>query len=183
METSQTKGANDWSSDGKFILYSSLDPKTGSDLWVLPMTGERKPQIFLKTDFDERNGQFSPDRRWIAYESNESGQSQVYVRPFPGPGGQWQISTEGGLQPRWKSDGRELYYIALNGKLMAVPIALSAATVEPGTPLALFSTRGVVSIERQQYDVAPDGRFLFNVEPEDATQSITLLLNWKPPGK
>ena len=105
------------------------------------------------------------------------------MRPFPGPGGQWQISTEGGLQPRWKSDGRELYYIALNGKLMAVPIALSAATVEPGTPLALFSTRGVVSIERQQYDVAPDGRFLFNVEPEDATQSITLLLNWKPAGK
>ena len=183
LETPQTKGANDWSSDGKFILYSSLDPKTGQDLWVLPMTGERKPQIFLKTVFDERNGQFSPDRRWIAYESNESGQSEVYVRPFPGPGGQWQISAGGGVQPRWKSDGRELYYIALNGKLMAAPIALQADAVEPGTPLALFPTRGVVTTARQQYDVAPDGRFLFNVEPEDATQSITLLLNWKPAGK
>jgi eukaryotic-like serine/threonine-protein kinase len=185
LDTSQAKGANDWSSNGKFILYSSQDPKTGSDLWLLPMTGERKPQVLLKTGFEERNGQFSPDSRWVAYESNESGRFEVYVRPVSGdPALRWQISTQGGLQPRWKSDGRELYYIALDQKLMAVPIALKETAVEPGTPLALFSMQAsVVTVAKQQYDVAPDGRFLFSVPREDAASSITLLLNWKPPAK
>ena len=143
--------------------------------------------MFLNTEFDERHGQFSPDGRWIAYRSNESGRYEIYVRSFSGPDGQWQISTAGGIAPRWRHDGKELYYIAPDGKLMAVPIRGQGTTLEPGTPVALFQTRivgGGTYPNRQQYDVASDGRFLINVSTDDATASpITLLLNWKPPAK
>ena len=152
---------------------------------VLPMGGERKPVVFLKTAFDERSPQFSPDGRWVAYQSNESGMNQIYVRPFPGAGGQWQVSTAGGIQVRWRHDGKELYYIAPDGKLMAVPIFVKDTAIEPGTPVALFQTRiwggGANANQRQQYDVSRDGQFLINVNTEDAaTSPITLLLNWKP---
>lgn len=145
---------------------------------------DRKPQVFLNTGFDEGQGQFSPDGRWVAYISNESEEYQIYVRPFPGPGGQWQISTAGGTQPRWRPDGKELYYIAPDGKLMAASVVARGATLEPGTPAALFQTRitrgvGSGAILRPQYDVAPDGRFLINVTTEEATASpITVILNW-----
>ena len=109
--------------------------------------------MFLNTNFDERDGQFSPDGRWVAYQSNESGQQEIYVRPFAGPvasgtagkpaGGQWQVSTAGGLDPRWRSDGKELYYIAPEGQLMAASIAASGTTLEPGAPVTLFETRMV----------------------------------------
>jgi Tol biopolymer transport system component len=151
------------------------------------MDGDRKAQIFLNTPFDEVNGQFSPDRRWVAYYSNESGRYEIYVRPFPGPGGEWQVSTAGGIHARWRRDGKELYYIAPDDRLMAVPIANQGATLEPGTPTALFQTHiagGFGSGLRQQYDVSSDGRFLINTATEDATTSpITLLLNWIPPAK
>ena len=94
--------------------------------------------MFLKTEFDERHGQFSPDGRWVAYRSSESGRFEIYVRPFPGPGGQWQISTAGGIAPRWRPDGKELYYIAPDGKLMAVPIVGKAQRLNPARPLRFF---------------------------------------------
>lgn len=141
--------------------------------------------MFLKTDFDERMGQFSPDGRWVAYQSNESGRPEIYVRPFPGPGGQWQVSSAGGSQPRWGPGGGELYYIAPDATLMASPIEARGSTLEPGRPVALFAPRIVSAVpatNKQQYDVAPDGRFLINVTAEDAaTTPITLLLNWRPP--
>ena len=141
--------------------------------------------MFLNTNFEERGPQLSPDGRWVSYQSNESGRPEVYVRPFSGPGGQWQISTAGGTNARWRPDGKELYYIAPDGQLMAVPITTQGATLEPGTPVALFQTRNTLSgstTARGQYAVAPDGRFLINVTTGDATSSpITLLLNWKPP--
>ena len=189
LETEQDKTANDWSRDGRFLLYSSLDPQTSRDLWVLPMEGDRKPFVFVNTRFDERSAQFSPDGHWVAYISNESGRFEVYVRPFSGTpsgvaGGQWQVSTSGGLEPRWRPDGRELYYIAPDDKLMAAPIRTSGATFEPGTPAALFQTRIYgggndpgIGIE---YDVTGDGRFLIDTVREDATSSITLLQNWAP---
>jgi Tol biopolymer transport system component len=184
---SQIKNAEDWSADGRFILYQSQDPKTDWDLWVLPLDGDRKPFVFLKTNFEERHAQFSPDGRWVAYRSNESGTAEIYVRPFPGPGGQWQISTSGGIAPRWRHDGKELYYIAPDGRLMAVPIATKAGTLEPGTPVALFRTQivgGGTNTNRQQYDVATDGRFLINTAVEDAAVSpVTILQNWQPPAK
>jgi hypothetical protein len=147
--------------------------------------GDRKPQVFLKTRFDETMGQFSPDGRWVAYQSNESGMYQINVRPFPGPGAQRQVSTGGGIEPRWRRDGRELYYIAPDGRLMAAPMAGNGATLEPGAPTALFLPRiafgGGAYGARPQYAVAADGRLLINVPAQDAgIPPITLVLNWKP---
>src|SRR6266566_6104660 len=110
LESDQTKSPNDWSSDGRFLLFSSRDPQTAVDLWVLPLSGDKKPFPFLKTPFDEVHGQFSPDGKWIAYESNESGRSEIYVQPFPVAGGRVQISNEGGVEPVWSRDGRKIFY-------------------------------------------------------------------------
>ena len=185
LESSQEKTPNDWSPDGRFLSFISIDPKTARDLWTMPFDGDRKPTIFLQTNFEERQSQFSPDGRWIAYQSNESGHDDIYVRPFPGPGGQWQVSTSGGIQPRWARNGNEVHYIAPDGKLMAVPIAMKGNAIEPRTPVALFQTRiwggGSNNSSHQQYDVTADGRFLINVTTEDVTASpITLILNWHP---
>jgi len=105
FSSSETKAFNDWSADGRFILFLSNGPQTARDLWVLPMTGDRKPFPFVKTKFDEWRGKFSPDGRWVTYQSNESGRFEIYVRPFPGPGGQWQVSTAGGISPLWSRSG------------------------------------------------------------------------------
>jgi Tol biopolymer transport system component len=176
-----------WSSDGRFVAYSQFgSPGPGIHLGVLTMTGERKSQLFLKTDFDTHGGQFSPDGSWMAYQSNESGRFEVYVRPFPGPGSQWQVSTDGGTGPRWRTDGRELYYLAPDGKLMAASITTHGTRIESGPPTPLFSPRIVSSqgTPLAQYDVARDGRFLINVTTEDAvTPPITLIQNWKPPAR
>jgi dipeptidyl aminopeptidase/acylaminoacyl peptidase len=177
------KTAHDVSPDGRFLLFGHNDPMTTFDIWVLPLDGDRKPFAFLRTNFQERSGQFSPDGRWIAYVSNESGRSEVYVRPFPPAPGQWQISTEGGAQPRWAPNGRELYYIAPDAELMAVPIVATSDAIEPGTPVALFQTQiwFVGANNRIQYDVGRDGRFLINVSvDQDSLSPITLLLNWTP---
>lgn len=180
LETTQSKGASDWSSDGRFVLYSSVNPNRAYDLWVLPIEGERKPRVFLDTRADEREGQFSPDGRWVAYTSNESGQYQIYVRPFPGPGGQWQVSTAGGAYPRWKPDGKELYYIAPDGSLMSASIVATGGTLDPATPTRLFQPRvASTPLTRPQYDVSLDGRFLVNVTTEATTASpITVIVNW-----
>jgi len=155
---------------------------------VLPLTGERKPFPFLSRPLNENQGVFSPDGKWVAYQSNESGRNEIYVRPFPGPGGQWQVSTGGGASPRWRADGKELYYLAPDGKLMAVPVAAQGAAqgaaLAPGTPEALFQTHAPSFPFRPQYDVARDGRFLIDTEVETtSTEPIHLLLNWKPPAK
>ena len=194
LESAQEKDPSGWSRDGRFLLYQSSDPQGSLDIWVLPMEGDRKPFPFLKTNFDERRGQFSPDGRWVAYYSNESGRYEVYVRPFNGPSsasgggasGQWQVSTSGGTFARWGPDGKELYYIAPDGKLMAVPVSAIGATFQPGTPVALFQTRivgGGIPNSGVQYDVSRDGRFLINTVLEDAASPITLLQNWNPEAK
>jgi Tol biopolymer transport system component len=186
LVSSQGKGVFDWSADGRFVLFTSQDPKTGFDLWVLPIEGDRTPSVFVNTGFDERQGQFSPDGRWVAYQSNESGRFEIYVRPFPRAAGQWQVSADGGTSPRWRRDGRELYFIAPDGNLMTASIVGQGDTFEAGTPAALFSTRiagggGGAGVFAPQYDVAPDGRFLINVvEESGAATPITLLLNWAP---
>ena len=153
---------------------------------MLPLDGDRKPSVFLRTNFQEHRGQFSPDGRFVAYVSNEPGQHEIFVRPFPGSDDQWQISADGGIQPRWSPDGNELYYIAPDGKLMATTITVKGEAIEPGTPKALFQTRipggGTQGYNRPQYDVSSDGRFLINTTVEESvTSPITLLLNWKPP--
>ena len=182
---------------GMGVVYGvTNDPKTGFDLWALPLEGDRKPLVFLNASFAERQGVFSPDGRWVAYASNESGRFEIYVRPFQGAGatsalgtasGQWQVSTAGGIWQRWRPDGKELYYIAYiapDGKMMAAPIAVNGTTtLDVGAPVALFQTRivgGGTSIDLgRQYDVAADGRFLINVATNEAIAwPITLILNW-----
>ena len=113
--------AEDWSPDGKLVVYSDSSEKTKNDLWMLPMEGDRKPVRFLQTPFNERSGQFSADGKWLAYESDESGGYQIYVQPVSPDGRRWQISTAGGSQPRWSRDGRELFFVTGGQTLMAVP--------------------------------------------------------------
>ena len=176
----------DWSRDGRFVLLQRR-PKDSADIFAMELSTKRDPFPVVQTDFEDRNGQLSPDGRWIAYESIESGRWEVYVQPFPGPGAKVQVSVNGGAQPRWGSDGKELFFIALDDRLMAVPIALpaSAGSAEPGAPTPLFGTRvggAVQSFSRQQYFVSPDGqRFLMNTILQTAPLSpITVIVNWVP---
>jgi eukaryotic-like serine/threonine-protein kinase len=190
LVTPQPKTPLDWSRDGRFVLYAALDPKTRSDLWALPTDGGAKPVPIVQTAFDETQGQFSPDTRWVAYTSNESGRDEVYLRPFPDAGGKWQVSAGGGSQPRWRQDGRELFYIAVDAKLMAVPIAAAPQerAVTVGTPTPLFVTRLAsgpgISLSGYQsralYAITSDGRFLMNTTLEADRQSpIILVQNWQ----
>jgi Tol biopolymer transport system component len=181
------KHPNDWSRDGNYLLYDEHTSKQKQDLLILKMSGsgaERTPVPFLATPADETDGAFSPDTKWIAYSSDESGQRQVYVQGFvpdhvPAAGvGKWQISPAGGAKPRWRQDGKELYYIATDGKLMALAVKSTATTFEPGLPVALFQTH---TAGFSPYDVGPDGRFLVNTLPEDTSEvglPITMVLNW-----
>jgi serine/threonine protein kinase/Tol biopolymer transport system component len=199
LSTSHIKAPTSWSADGRFLMYGTVDPQTNSDIWVLPMSGnasDGKPFVFLNTPFREANGAFSPDSRWVAYQSNETGRSEVYVRPFVPPGatgtaaattGQWQVSTNGGIMPLWRADGKELYYINPDGAMMAAPITVTGNSVEPGSPVMLFPTRiygGGVDLQvGRQYDVTADGRFLINTVLSEIAAPITLLQNWSPTAK
>ncbi|MBN2318797.1 MAG: serine/threonine-protein kinase [Acidobacteria bacterium] len=177
--------AYDWSRDEKFLLYTSVDPKTNRDLWALPMTGsEHQPILIANTSFEELNGQFSPDAHWVAYQSNESGMYEIYVQPFPGPGTKKTVSIGGGTQPRWNPEGNEIYYIAPDDMLMAVPIHIAGNNVSVEDPIPLFPSRipreGYMDIMRAQYDISPDGRrFLINTNVDNSAPSpITIVTNW-----
>ena len=166
-----------WSADGRFILYMSVTAGRAADLWVLPVSGERKPIPFAQTRFSETPGQFSPDGKWIAYASDESGRSEVYVAAFPGPGGKWPVSTNGGSAPRWRADGKELFYVGGDARLMTASVSARGAAFDVGVIKPLFAvTRGI----RSFYDVMPDGqRFLVNSPVEAAaSEPITVVLNW-----
>jgi Tol biopolymer transport system component len=170
---------SDWSPDGKFLAYYRTDSKTGLDVWVLPLAGERKPMLFLRDNFNESQAQFSPDGKWMAYVSDESGGPQIYVQSFPMQTGKWQISTDGGTQPRWRRDGKELFYLGPDQKLMAVT-AKSGNTFETEAPRMLFQTALNVTDPRQTYAVAADGqRFLLNTPVETASPPMTIVLNWQ----
>jgi eukaryotic-like serine/threonine-protein kinase len=182
FKSNTTNEPTDWSRDGRFILYDSVDPKTFNDIWLLPLSGDRKPEIFLQTPFAELQARFSPEAKWIAYASNESGPFQVYVQSFPPSGGKWQISTNGGLQPRWRADGKELFYMALDRKIMAVDVKARGASFEVSSPKVLFDAPIdiVAPNAANRYDVRPDGqRFLVNAPVESSdTGPITVILNW-----
>jgi serine/threonine protein kinase/Tol biopolymer transport system component len=175
-----------WSPDGQLLVYSRPSPKSGIDLWMLPMTGDRKPLPVVQNPGDQLGGEISPDGHWLAYESNESGRQDIYVQSFPDAGGKWQVSSGGGTGPRWSPAGNELYYVAPDARLMAASIASSSddKTVHVGVPMALFTTRlasgaGVLP-GRPQYAVAPDGRFLLNTIVADTPPSpITVIVNWR----
>jgi serine/threonine protein kinase/Tol biopolymer transport system component len=168
-----------FSPDGRFLAYSSRNPKTGWDILILPTTGDGKPMPFAAAAFNELNPKFSPDGRFLAYQSNESGRLEIYAQSFPGPGGKWQISSTGGSDPHWRPDGKELYYRGLDQKIMAVEIR-GGDTLQASVPQALFQGRVHIGNARNKFLPAPDGqRFLF-VAPlgRESMTPTTIVLNW-----
>jgi Tol biopolymer transport system component len=147
-----------WSPDGTAIACLRIRDDGSSDVWILPTDGNRRPTPFLDTPFADVQPEFSPDGRWISYASNESGRFEVYVRPYPGPGGKVQVSNDGGFEPAWRRDGKELFYRS-GAKMMSVAVRPGSANPF-GKPVTIFEKGGLYSepnLERRLYDVAPDG--------------------------
>ena len=172
--------SSDWSPDGRYVIASAPQQATGDDLWLVPLSGDRKPVKFLGPPSDQMHGNFSPDGRFVAYTSNESGRFQVYVQTFPLSNRKWQVSTDGGYEPRWRADGREIYYLSDDRKLMAVSVGAGPSFA---VPKLLFQTRvpeGVTS-RRTHYVPSRDGRrFLINTQTGDALPNpITVVFNWQ----
>lgn len=178
-----------WSPDGQFLIFWQNDPKMLSDLWILPLD-DKKPRGFLNTPFNESHGQISPDGKWIAYLSNESGQTEVYVSSFPSGSGKKQVSLNGGTFPRWRAnDGKEIFYLTsqFGGKMMAVEVKTSGPKLDFGTPKELFDSQfqnfshpGHTG-NWHTYAVSPDGqRFLIPrpVSQQVPGASVTVVLNW-----
>ena len=166
----------DWSRDGKYVLV-----RKGNELWYLTWP-EHVAKPLLQTKWTVRNAQFSPDGRWLAYASNETGSMEVYVSPFLNGNGKWQVSSGGGQEPRWRRDGKELFYVAADGKMMAAAVT-EGVSFEAGSPAALFQTHRRQPISAQDvfsYDVSADGqRFLIITKVDDAYAApLSVLLNW-----
>jgi eukaryotic-like serine/threonine-protein kinase len=173
---------DDWSSDGRFIAYD-INMGSGLEVWILPLAGDRKPFPVVQGPRSHNRAAFAPDAHWIAYCSDESGLSQVYVQPFPATGGRFQVSKEGGIQPLWRGDGKELFFLALDGTLMAAPIE-TKPEFQSASPQALFSSRSITitsgSTGRRQYAVTRDGkRFLVITSERSLSGSpLTIVVNW-----
>jgi eukaryotic-like serine/threonine-protein kinase len=166
---------DDWSPDGKYLLYEKGASGTHAELWVSPLFGERKPfQVVPSGAFQSRFARFSPDGRWLVYQSDESGRLEIYVVPFHSSGGKWQVSAAGGFASHWRSDGKELFYLSLNRTLMSVPVAMQRDELRLGTPQPLFRTNSTVN-----YDVLPGGqKFLMDIVGDQDSKLITLVTNW-----
>jgi len=188
LQNGNRKTPSDWSRDGQYLLYTETDAKTQSDdLWVMPMEGDPKPVPFLHTEFNETEGQFSPDGHWIAYASDESGRFEIYVRPFPAGPGRRKVSVNGGAYPRWRSDGKELFYLTTEGKVIATAVKVGLRNeFESAGPQELFDAH--VGYMRpgeaplyNYYSVTHDGqRFLVTAAAaEVAGTPLTLVLNWQ----
>jgi eukaryotic-like serine/threonine-protein kinase len=180
LKTTERKFLHDWSRDGKFIAYSSLNTSTNIDLWALPMTGDKKPFPLLQSPFVEDHARFSPDGYFIAYSSNETGRYEVYVQTFPPSGGKWVISRDGGAQPRWRRDGKEIFFIAPDRKLMAADVKLAGSNFEVSVPKPLFQTQIAGPIPRNRYDVFGNGQRFLIITPrqENNLTPITVVANW-----
>jgi eukaryotic-like serine/threonine-protein kinase len=180
----------DWSRDGRYLIEGVQDPKTGMDVWVIPQFGDRKPFPYLNTEYAEKLARLSPDGQWLAYVTNESKRPEVYVQTFPEHNGKWQISTNGGDYPVWSRDGRELYFIGLDHKLMAVAVNRNGKSFQAAVPEPLFEMPvprgpvfygGAVGEFVAPFDVSKDGRFLIQVPVDEgpANVPITVVINWQ----
>jgi serine/threonine protein kinase len=170
------------SSDGRYLVYERRDlnkGQTGLDLWVLPLFGDGKPFPIVQTSFDDAYGTVSPDGKWMAYQNNETGRMEVYITAFPGGGAKWQVSTNGGVQAKWRRDGKELFFLDSADNLVVVDVDTSGNAVRLGVPHALFQA---VSVQRQAgaFDVTADGKkFLINSgNQKEDTEPFTLVQNW-----
>ena len=187
LHSDLTVTPKDWSQDGRFLLYEQRTKDRATDLWVLPMTGDRKPTPYLVTPFVKTQPKFSPDGRWVVYVSNESGTREVYVQPFPmASAGKWVVSNGGGSQPRWSHDGKELFYFTPDQTLMDVEVKTSGSGLQLGVPKALFRApvlggSGGAPGNSWRWDISRDGkRILINTALDDTASSpITVLLNWQ----
>jgi Tol biopolymer transport system component len=183
-ESPNVQVPTDWSRDGRLVLYYEIGPDAKQDLWVLPVTPDGRPEAgakarpYLRTPLNERHGRFSPERspRWVAYTSDESGREEVYVQGFPEPRGKFQISTGGGRFPEWSPDGRELYYVSADSKLMAAGVNLGADSPAPSTPRELFGV--LPAALGSAYSVAPDGKRLLVQTPAGGSQPLEVVANW-----
>ena len=175
----------DVSPDGRVLLYSLANPTTLRDLWAVPLGPGEKPFPIVQTPNQDLNGQFAPNGAWLAYQSNESGRYEVSLRPFRETGHVVQVSASGGTQPRWRGDGRELFYLDLNRRLIATPVSFSKdlQTVTVGMPSPLFATQiGGANTVQGEYLVSPDGqRFLVDAPTHVTPVPITVIMNWRPP--
>jgi Tol biopolymer transport system component len=180
LTSASDKYPQGWSPDGHSLVYVEHSESTGHDLWLLPISTKGKPIPLVQTPFNETQAQLSPDGRWLAYTSDETGRFEVYVRPFPGLGGKWLVSAEGGCQPRWRSDGKELFYMR-GERLLSVAIE-GDASLRPGIATTLFEVRvGRTSVLRWEYVVTPDAqRFLIKeLVFDEAGSPIIVVLNWQ----
>ncbi|HET9406431.1 MAG TPA: protein kinase [Candidatus Sulfotelmatobacter sp.] len=180
LTTGSSPAANSWSSDGQLLAFVDIDPTTGWDIWVLRLS-DRKAQPFLQTASNESSPRFSPDGHWLAYVSDESGHYEVYVQPYPGPGGKWQISADGGMEPVWNPNGRELFYRS-GRKMMAVEIATQPGFTA-GKPRVLFEGDYLPTpLQFPNYDVSQDGQRFLMLKPSEqettAPTQINVVLNW-----
>ena len=188
LDSRDTLYGQDWSPDGRAILYLMQSNDLSSqalDLWILPLIGDKRPIPFMTTPFGEGRGQFSPDGKWIAYTSNESGRNEVYVQSFPASGAKWQISNNGGDWARWRRDGKELFYVAPNRDLRSVAIAGAPSSPEFGTPKVLFVLPATLTLQGAQqlpysYDVTPDGQRVLALLPTAPERPpLTVIVNWQ----
>ena len=189
LQSDASKYTTDWSADGRFIAYTSSSPgKLKIEMWLLPRFGNRKPYIFLKGDFNVGEAHFSPDGRWLAYTSDESGRAEIYVTPFPAGGSKWQVSVAGGLSPRWRRDGKELFFMAADADLMTAEVNSGGPVFQVGAVRPLFHlllrtgpsrldlspTSGQIA-----YDASPDGKwFVVNSPPAGSPPPVPLVTNW-----
>jgi eukaryotic-like serine/threonine-protein kinase len=169
-----------WSPDGQVLLFDHQDRAGKFSIWVLPFRGDRKPHTFVESQFNSLAGKFSPNGHWVAYVSNDSGIEQVYVAPFPGPGGRVQVSSGGGFQPRWRRDGQELFYLSSELKMMAAQITATAGDFRVGSVRTLFTVSSLRAVPGDLYDVSADGqKFIIAQDIEHtSTVPLTLVTNW-----
>jgi eukaryotic-like serine/threonine-protein kinase len=179
VDQDERKRPTDWSADGRYLFEetATTTPKTSSDIWVAPISpdgADRKPYPYLQTEFHEGRARLSPNGKWLAYFSDETKRYEIYVMTFPNPGGKWQISTSGGMEPVWSRDGKELFFISGDNKMMAVEMKGTGTNPEAGIPKALFDVR-----PNPTFDVAKDGRFLIAAPvQQNASVPITVVVNW-----
>ncbi len=183
LESSDQKPLDDWTHDGRYLIFGNLAPGKTREEWAIPLFGDRKRFAVIPGPGTIQGAQVSWDGKWIAYASDESGRQEIYVQHFPPAGGKWQISTDGGIEPMWNANGKELLYLHVNS-LMAVDVKAGVDRFEPGAPHLLFEAP-IGNLMRNAYAVTPDGkRFLINTHV-DATDRLpmTVVLNWPAAAK